>query len=86
MSNGNIEKIFGGAFSPKSVEPMTPVLSFDEQVNVAMRSVGLVPPMNIIFDGKVHRFDADKKGDKNCWYIFFSDGKDKEDALVEVVA
>ena len=74
MSNGNIEKIFGGAFSPKSVEPMTPVLSFDEQVNVAMRSVGLVPPMNIIFDGKVHRFDADKKGDKNCWYIFFSDG------------
>lgn len=73
MSIGNIENILGGPFTVSNVSSIKSVLPVEVQASDAMRGTGLNPPANIVFDGKVHRFDADKKGDKACWYIFFSD-------------
>jgi len=45
------------------------VVEFQNQ----MQSNGFTPP-EIIADGKPHRFDIDKRGDKNGFYILFADG------------
>tara|TARA_R110000868_G_scaffold162909_2_gene394932 strand:+ start:52 stop:2061 length:2010 start_codon:yes stop_codon:yes gene_type:complete len=74
MRKGNLENIFGGAFSLRNIESIKKVLPIEEQAENAMISAGLNPPINIVFDGNIHRFDGAKKGDKACWYIFFSDG------------
>jgi phage/plasmid primase-like uncharacterized protein len=43
-----------------------------------MLSAGLTPPNEILFDGKLHRFNSGTKGkaghDKPGWYVVFSDG------------
>ena len=75
MSKGNIENIFGSPFTPGSVvQPIKEPLPIEDQVESAMRMSGLQPPSNIIFDGKIHRFDGDRRGDRVCWYILFPDG------------
>jgi len=74
MSKGNIEKLLGSPFTPDNVKPLSQPAPVEEQIESAMFSAGVRPPSNIIFDGKIHRFDGDKNGDKVCWYILFSDG------------
>ena len=39
-----------------------------------MWSVGIEPPDEIHFDGKIHRFNHGKKRDKSAWYCLFADG------------
>lgn len=39
-----------------------------------MWAVGIEPPDDIHFDGKIHRFNHGKKRDKSAWYCLFSDG------------
>lgn len=50
------------------------------QLMNAIKEAGLTPPQEIIFDGQIHRFKSNTKGqrektkDKNGWYVAFSDG------------
>jgi phage/plasmid primase-like uncharacterized protein len=58
--------------------PFTPPLPVEagppeEQLADAIAQHGLTPPP-IIADGKLHRFDTDKKGDKSGWYVLYVDG------------
>lgn len=42
------------------------------QMANAMAQCGLKPPA-IVADGKLHRFDTDKKGDKSGWFVLYPD-------------
>jgi phage/plasmid primase-like uncharacterized protein len=73
--SGNLSNIFGGAWSPpKEIKTDSP----ETQLRDAMLSAGLSPPNEILFDGKLHRFNSGTKGkaghDKPGWYVVFSDG------------
>ncbi len=73
--SGNLSNIFGGPWSPpKEIKPDSP----ETQLRDAMLSAGLSPPNEILFDGKLHRFNSGTKGkaghDKPGWYVVFSDG------------
>ena len=74
MRKGNIEELFGNAFSVSNIETIKPIMSIEEQIEKSMISAGITPPKDIIFDGKIHRFSNDKKNGKTGWYIFFPDG------------
>lgn len=39
----------------------------------AIRNEGIEPPVEIIGDGNIHRFNTNGDKGKNCWYIFFPD-------------
>jgi phage/plasmid primase-like uncharacterized protein len=48
---------------------------FKQQFQDAMIQSGITPPVEIIDDGKIHRFStSEKTNDKAGWYIFFGDG------------
>ena len=67
----DISNIFGGSFIP----PKEPVFDPPEvQARNAMAEMGLVPPDEIIMDGKLRRFSSGKRKDKSAWYVFFGDG------------
>jgi phage/plasmid primase-like uncharacterized protein len=70
----DLKEIFGGGFEPSNVIRALPIGSPTEQVLDAIKQSGFIPPRDIAFDGKVHRFDVDKAGDKAGWYCLFSDG------------
>ncbi|MEK6801910.1 MAG: AAA family ATPase [Nitrospirota bacterium] len=40
----------------------------------AMEQAGIPPPVEMIGDGKIHRFRTNGKATKNGWYILFDDG------------
>lgn len=49
--------------------------NFQQQFQDAMIQSGITPPVEIIDDGKIHRFStSEKTNDKAGWYIFFGDG------------
>lgn len=65
--------LFGGkAFDLPAIEQRTP----EEQLKDAMHNAGIIPPNNIIFDGKLRRFfsSRNRKKGKTGWYVVFSDG------------
>jgi putative DNA primase/helicase len=46
-----------------------------QEFKAAMLAAGLVPPDDVIADGKLHRFSSDGNArKKNGWYIMFADG------------
>jgi len=71
----DLSNIFGGPWSPpKEIKPEPPEVQLAE----AMRKADLNPPANLVFDGKLHRFNSGTKGkaghDKPGWYCVFPDG------------
>lgn len=46
----------------------------EEQLRLAMREAGLVPPDDVYFDGEIHRFHSDERHDNTGWYVVFADG------------
>ena len=71
----DITDIFGGPWEP----PAPTTLSPEIQLRDAIMESGMVPPKEIILDGKLHRFSSGTKGapghgDKPGWYIAFGDG------------
>ena len=72
----DLTDILGGPWSPPTaVNFGTP----EEQLSTAMSGCGILPPKEILLDGKVHRFNSGTKGsgghgDKAGWYVAFSDG------------
>jgi phage/plasmid primase-like uncharacterized protein len=71
----DLSKILDGPWSP----PKEKILASPEsQLKDAMVGVGLQPPDELIFDGKIHRFRSGTKGagghDKPGWYLIFGDG------------
>lgn len=69
----DLTNVLGGPWSPHASTPnrqKTP----DEQIRDAMLAVGIEPPDDIHFDGKIHRFNHGKKRDKSAWYCLYADG------------
>jgi phage/plasmid primase-like uncharacterized protein len=72
----DLTDILGNAWSPPSQPYVDPP---EIQLRDAITAAGLVPPKEVILDGKVHRFNSGTKGagghgDKPGWYIAFGDG------------
>ena len=72
----DLSNVLGGPWSPPPEKRVAPP---DEQLLDAIRSAGLEPPEQVIFDGKLHRFKSGtkgtaKSGDKSGWYVVFGDG------------
>ena len=72
----DLSKVLGGPWSPPPEKRVAPP---EEQLLDAIRSAGLEPPEQVIFDGKLHRFKSGTKGtakagDKSGWYVVFGDG------------
>lgn len=72
----DLSNVFGGPWSPPPEKRVAPP---EEQLLDAIRSAGLEPPEQVIFDGKLHRFKSGTKGtakagDKPGWYVVFGDG------------
>ena len=72
----DLSNILGGPWSPP---PEKIVASPESQLFDAIRSAGLEPPDELIFDGNLHRFKSgtkgsSKAGDKSGWYVVFGDG------------
>lgn len=71
----DLTNILGGPWSPpKPAEPDPPEL----QLRDAISAAGMTPPMEIVLDGKMHRFNSGTKGkpghDKSGWYVAYPDG------------
>ena len=70
----DLTSIFGGEWSPPSDNTLPP----EDQLRDAIMGSGMVPPKEILLDGKLHRFSSGAKGapgyDKPGWYIAFGDG------------
>jgi phage/plasmid primase-like uncharacterized protein len=71
----DITDIFGGPWTPSAPTTLPP----DVQLRDAITASGLIPPRDILLDGKIHRFASGTKGspghgDKPGWYIAFGDG------------
>ena len=72
----DLTNIFNGPWTPpKEIKPDPP----EVQLRDAMLKAGLIPPNDIILDGKLHRFRSGTsgspgKGDKPGWYVAFNDG------------
>lgn len=45
-----------------------------EEFRSAISDKGTPAPDHIITDGRIHRFDVDRRGDKAGWYAFYPDG------------
>ena len=72
----DLTDILGGSWSPP---PLVDAGTPEEQLSTAMSRCGILPPKEILLDGKVHRFNSGTKGsgghgDKPGWYIAFGDG------------
>jgi phage/plasmid primase-like uncharacterized protein/KaiC/GvpD/RAD55 family RecA-like ATPase len=72
----DLSNFLGGPWSPPPEKRVAPP---EEQLIDAIRSAGLEPPDQVIFDGKLHRFKSGTKGsaktgDKSGWYVVFGDG------------
>jgi phage/plasmid primase-like uncharacterized protein/KaiC/GvpD/RAD55 family RecA-like ATPase len=72
----DLSNVLGGPWSPPPEKRVAPP---EEQLLDAIRSAGLEPPDQVIFDGKLHRFKSGTKGsaktgDKSGWYVVFGDG------------
>lgn len=72
----DLTKILGGPWSPPPEKRVAPP---EDQLRDAMLDMGLTPPDEIYFDGKIHRFRSGTKGspghgDKPGWYLVFGDG------------
>jgi len=73
---GDISNVIGGPWAaPLPPEPP------EKQLRAAIEQEGLAPPAEVILDGKIHRFDADKsplgrgkRSKKTGWYVAFGDG------------
>lgn len=48
-------------------------MQYDFEFAKAMQQAGLFPPNLIISDGRIHRFDHKRKGDKTSWYVHNGD-------------
>ena len=67
----NLTHILGGNFVP----PSDKIVSSPEvQITQSMLDVGITPPKDILFDGRLHRFCTSGKRGNNGWYIAYSDG------------
>lgn len=71
----DLTNILGGPWSPpKQTEPDPPYI----QLRDAIAAAGIIPPKDIVLDGKMHRFNSGTKGkpghDKSGWYVAYSDG------------
>ena len=71
----DITDILGGPWSPTPPNTLPP----EDQLRDAIVATGMVPPREILLDGKLHRFASGTKGspghgDKPGWYIAFGDG------------
>jgi putative DNA primase/helicase len=64
---GNLVNIFGTSFHAYEEPP-------EVQLADAMAKAGLNPPEQVLLDGKMHRFNSDKRRDKSGWYVAYSDG------------
>src|SRR5207249_6779185 len=54
---------------------MKPSMDFVEQFREEIQFFGLVPPAQVIADGKIHRFAPNgRPSDRAGWYILFGDG------------
>ena len=72
----DITHIMGGPWSPKPAPRVDPP---EVQLRDAIAASGLVPPLTVTLDGKLHRFKSGSKGagghgDKPGWYIAYGDG------------
>ena len=72
----SLTNILGGPWSPPPEKRVAPP---EEQLRDAMLKLGLNPPDELHFDGKIHRFKSGTKGspghgDKPGWYLVFGDG------------
>ena len=71
----DLSKVLGGPWAPPAEKRVDPP---DVQLRDAMIKVGMTPPEEIHFDGKIHRFNSGTKGtpghDKPGWYLVFGDG------------
>jgi phage/plasmid primase-like uncharacterized protein len=67
----DITHLFPGGFTPPEPQRTDPP---EVQLRDAIERAGINPPREVILDGKIHRFDGDKRGDKANWYIGFPDG------------
>ena len=67
----DITHLFPGGFIPPEPQRVDPP---EVQLRDAIERAGINPPREVILDGKIHRFDGDKRGDKANWYIGFPDG------------
>ena len=66
----DITNILGGTFrSPEERTAAPP----ETQLRDAMANAGIEPPEELIFDGKIHRFNSGGKKDKAAWYVIFGD-------------
>jgi hypothetical protein len=63
----DLRSILGGAFVPPMERNDPP----EQQLTQAMRDAGMEPPDQVWLDGKLRRFSAKGKGDKNAWYVAF---------------
>ena len=71
----DLTNILGGAWQPSSPSNLPP----EDQLRSAIAEAGLVPPHDVVLDGKLHRFNSGTKGsgghgDKPGWFIAFGDG------------
>ena len=66
-----LKDVFGGAFIPIHAPDSEPP---EVQLANAISAAGMDPPIPLLLDGKLHRFDTDKKGAKTGWYIAYGDG------------
>lgn len=66
----DITNLFPEGFRPPRPQPETPP---EQQFKEAIANAGMIPPDDIHFDGKIHRFSpSGKKGDDAGWYVAFS--------------
>ncbi len=63
----DITHLFTGNFKPNEDPP-------EVQLADAMAKYGINPPEQIQLDGKMHRFNTDRRKDKSGWYIAYADG------------
>ena len=74
----DLTDIFGGPWTPPQPSGFILTEPPELQMASAMLASGITPPENIIFDGRIHRFNSGTKGkagfDKPGFYVGFSDG------------
>ena len=59
--------------SPRSL--LSRAIDAEDAFREAMRAHGLVPPADLIADGRIHRCDADRRhGKRDGWYVLYLDG------------
>lgn len=71
----DLTDILGGPWAPPAQTTLPP----EDQLRDAIAKAGIIPPKEILLDGKIHRFNSGTKGsgghgDKPGWYLAFGDG------------